>query len=106
MILLVVLYIILNLGMAKMLDFGFATFYDQETLLTTNCGSPCYAAPEIYDSKSYFGPEVDVWSLGVCLYGMTTGSLPFDGPNFSALCKRVKSGKIIFPPYLSLGISI
>lgn len=48
-----------------MLDFGFATFYSQDTLLDTNCGSPCYAAPEIYDSKSYLGPEVDVWSLGV-----------------------------------------
>jgi serine/threonine protein kinase len=51
-----------------MLDFGFATFYTVDTLLNTNCGSPCYAAPEIYDSKSYLGPEVDVWSLGVRVF--------------------------------------
>ena len=63
----------LILGIAKILDFGFATFYSQDILLNTNCGSPCYAAPEIYESKSYQGPEVDVWSLGVILILLTLG---------------------------------
>ena len=49
----------------KILDFGFASFYTAENMLTTNCGSPCYAAPEIYDNKAYDGHMVDVWSLGV-----------------------------------------
>ncbi len=52
-------------GTVKILDFGFATFYTAEQALITNCGSPCYAAPEIYDNKPYDGPLVDVWSLGV-----------------------------------------
>ena len=89
------------IGMAKLLDFGFATFHAENHLLTTNCGSPCYASPEIYENKKYLGPEVDIWSLGICLYGMVTGCLPFDGPNFKTLAKAVKTGKVYFPPFLS-----
>lgn len=48
----------------KVLDFGFASFYKTD-LLETNCGSPCYAAPEIYDHVPYNGTAADVWSLGV-----------------------------------------
>ncbi|KAH6576559.1 hypothetical protein BASA62_001340 [Batrachochytrium salamandrivorans] len=88
-------------GSVKLLDFGFATFHTTTDMLLTNCGSPCYAAPEIYDNKPYHGPEVDVWSLGVCLYGMITGSLPFDGPTFRLLASRVRGGKITFPNYVS-----
>lgn len=54
-------------GVVKLLDFGFATFYHQDPLIT-NCGSPCYAAPEIYDNLKYDGCLVDVWSLGVFLH--------------------------------------
>ncbi|KAI8918760.1 kinase-like domain-containing protein [Entophlyctis helioformis] len=88
-------------GVAKLLDFGFASFHSDRQLLYTNCGSPCYAAPEIYDNKPYRGPEVDVWSLGVCLFGMVTGTLPFDGPSFRVLASRVRAGKILYPTYLS-----
>ncbi|KAJ3325899.1 serine/threonine-protein kinase KIN2 [Boothiomyces sp. JEL0866] len=88
-------------GMVKLLDFGFATFSTDADFLKTNCGSPCYAAPEIYDNKPYVGTLVDVWSLGVCLYGMVTGSLPFDGPDFKSLASRVRSGKVDFPKELS-----
>jgi serine/threonine protein kinase len=52
-------------GIVKILDFGFASFYTPDSMLLTNCGSPCYAAPEIYDNAAYDGPMVDVWSLGV-----------------------------------------
>lgn len=52
-------------GIVKILDFGFASFYTADNMLATNCGSPCYAAPEIYDNKAYDGHMVDVWSLGV-----------------------------------------
>lgn len=47
-----------------------------ETSLSTQCGSPAYAAPEILNNQKY-GPAVDVWSIGVCLFAMLVGSLPF-----------------------------
>ncbi|KAI8800680.1 kinase-like domain-containing protein [Cladochytrium replicatum] len=90
--------------LVKVLDFGFAAFHSETSNLRTNCGSPCYAAPEIYLNKPYKGPEVDVWSLGICLYGMVTGGLPFDGPSFRVLSERIKKAKVYYPPYVSAGL--
>jgi serine/threonine protein kinase len=84
-------------GTVKILDFGFASFYSPDEYLKTNCGSPCYAPPEIYDNKPYDGTLVDVWSLGVCLFGMVTGTLPFDAPDFKSLAAKVRAGKLDFP---------
>lgn len=53
---------------AKLLDFGFSTFFMDSKTLSTNCGSPCYASPEIYDNRPYKGPEIDIWSLGVSFF--------------------------------------
>jgi serine/threonine protein kinase len=88
-------------GSVKLLDFGFASFYSSEQALKTNCGSPCYAAPEIYDNTPYDGALVDVWSLGICLYGMVVGALPFDGPDFKTLASKVRLGRISYPKHLS-----
>ncbi|KAI9204778.1 kinase-like domain-containing protein, partial [Polychytrium aggregatum] len=90
-------------NVAKVLDFGFATFYstDRESLLKTNCGSPCYAAPEIYENAAYRGPEIDVWSLGVCLFGMAAGRLPFDAESFHSLAYKIKKGAVVYPQDMS-----
>lgn len=74
-----------------------------QLMLKTNCGSPCYAAPEIYDGCNYWGPEVDIWSLGVILYGLVVGGLPFFGDTFNQLRDKVKSAQVYYPPYLSNG---
>ncbi|TPX50096.1 hypothetical protein SeMB42_g02362 [Synchytrium endobioticum] len=90
-------------GLAVILDFGFATFYDQthSNHLLTNCGSPSYAAPEIFGFRPYIGPEIDVWSLGICLYGMTCGSLPFEAPGFPELAAQVEKGAFVVPSHIS-----
>lgn len=50
-------------------DFGFSNFYTPGGLLSTWCGSPPYAAPEVFEGKPYQGPEVDVWvGVGISLY--------------------------------------
>ena len=50
-----------HLSSSNFLDFGFCNFFTSERLLTTHCGSPQYAAPELFKGESYDGPLVDVW---------------------------------------------
>nr|XP_039249213.1 serine/threonine-protein kinase SIK3-like isoform X1 [Styela clava] len=85
----------------KIADFGFANYYTKEELLTTWCGSPPYAAPELFEGKEYVGPKVDVWSLGVVLYVLVCGSLPFDDNTLQALRSRVINGKFRIPFFMS-----
>jgi len=72
--------------------------------LKTACGSPNYAAPEIISGRSYGGVEVDVWSMGVILYAMVSGTLPFDDDSMSQLFSKIKEGKFFMPNYISADV--
>ncbi|XP_070770339.1 serine/threonine-protein kinase SIK1 [Enoplosus armatus] len=85
----------------KLADFGFGNFYNAGEPLSTWCGSPPYAAPEVFEGKEYEGPQLDIWSLGVVLYVLVCGSLPFDGPSLPALRQRVTEGRFRIPFFMS-----
>ncbi|XP_037068832.1 LOW QUALITY PROTEIN: NUAK family SNF1-like kinase 1 [Pollicipes pollicipes] len=84
-------------GNAKIADFGLSNVFDETRLLSTYCGSPLYASPEIVRGTPYVGPEVDCWSLGVLLYTLVYGAMPFDGSNFKKLVKQITSGDFYEP---------
>lgn len=54
----------------KIADFGFSNFYKRDELLATWCGSPPYAAPEVFEGKKYTGPEIDIWVSKIFFYSM------------------------------------
>ncbi|XP_014640618.1 PREDICTED: serine/threonine-protein kinase SIK3 isoform X3 [Ceratotherium simum simum] len=85
----------------KIADFGFSNLFTPGQLLKTWCGSPPYAAPELFEGKEYDGPKVDIWSLGVVLYVLVCGALPFDGSTLQNLRARVLSGKFRIPFFMS-----
>ncbi|KAK5130319.1 hypothetical protein LTR08_002205 [Meristemomyces frigidus] len=89
----------------KLIDFGMAALQPEGRLLSTPCGSPHYAAPEVVSSKPYDGTQADVWSCGVILYVMLTGTTPYnysqDG-DIRVLFRDIARAKYWMPPDLSL----
>ncbi|ORZ38998.1 kinase-like domain-containing protein, partial [Catenaria anguillulae PL171] len=85
----------------KIIDFGFGNTFKPHGLLETFCGSPFYAAPEMILGKKYEGPEVDMWSVGVILFALLCGHLPFDDENIKELYKKIAAGSFTCPSYLS-----
>ncbi|KAJ8004160.1 hypothetical protein DPEC_G00155900 [Dallia pectoralis] len=85
----------------KVADFGFGNFFSKGELLSTWCGSPPYAAPEVFEGREYEGPPLDIWSLGVVLYVLVCGVLPFEGPSLAALSQRVREGRFRIPFFMS-----
>ncbi|CAF1075592.1 unnamed protein product [Adineta steineri] len=88
-------------GNIKVADFGFANIFKPNSKLQTFCGSPPYAAPELFQCLPYLPEKVDVWSLGVLLYIFVCGHLPFDSNNLAELRKRVLAGQFRLPFYIS-----
>eukprot|EP00117_Sycon_ciliatum_P011891 scpid68531/ scgid13168/ Serine/threonine-protein kinase SIK3; Salt-inducible kinase 3; Serine/threonine-protein kinase QSK len=86
----------------KLADFGFSNHYDGKEKLKTWCGSPPYAAPELFSGTPYYGPEVDIWSLGVVLYVLVCGVLPFEGDNITQLKQRVMQGTFRIPYFMTM----
>ncbi|KAJ8410999.1 hypothetical protein AAFF_G00180340 [Aldrovandia affinis] len=89
----------------KLIDFGLCAKpkgglgYE----LKTCCGSPAYAAPELIQGKAYIGSEADVWSMGVLLFALLCGYLPFDDDNCMVLYRKITRGRFDNPRWLSPG---
>eukprot|EP00644_Phytophthora_capsici_P016551 jgi/Phyca11/10644/fgenesh1_pm.PHYCAscaffold_52_\ len=87
--------------LVKIVDFGLSNTHDGGRLLRTACGSPCYAAPEMIQGRLYHGPIADMWSLGVVLFAMVCGFLPFEDSNTNMLYKKILSANYKMPTFLS-----
>ena len=77
----------------KIVDFGLSNTHEGGKLLSTACGSPCYAAPEMIAGKQYVGPVADIWSMGVILFALVCGFLPFEDANTSNLYRKIMAGE-------------
>jgi serine/threonine-protein kinase HSL1 (negative regulator of Swe1 kinase) len=81
----------------KVADFGMAIWESAAGMLETSCGSPHYASPEILNGKRYSGASADVWSCGVILYALITGTLPFHDEAIEVLLRKVRAGQFDMP---------
>ena len=87
----------------KIIDFGLSNFYDGQKRLQAPCGSPCYASPEMVKGKKYDGFNIDIWAIGVILFAMLCGYLPFedDENDTDVLFNEIIKNKIDYPYFLS-----
>ncbi|XP_041363071.1 CBL-interacting protein kinase 15-like [Gigantopelta aegis] len=83
----------------RLSDFGFARYNPTHELLDTFCGSYAYAAPEVLNGEEYDGAQVDVWSMGVCMYAMLNGRLPFRDDDIDVL-RLAQHEKVKFHKYV------
>ncbi|KAG6854001.1 hypothetical protein C0991_011658 [Blastosporella zonata] len=86
----------------KLGDFGFTREFEKGSFMETFCGTTGYASPEMLQGKKYQGPEVDVWSLGVILYCLLTGTLPFDDDDEDVMRQMIIKGDFEDPDWLSI----
>ena len=86
----------------KIVDFGLSNYYYPDgKLLSTPCGSPCYASPEMVCGNKYNGFRIDIWSCGIIIFAMICGYLPFEDPNNEILFQKIMKCKVDYPDYLS-----
>jgi 5'-AMP-activated protein kinase catalytic alpha subunit len=85
----------------KIVDFGLSNTYKPGESLNTACGSPCYAAPEMVAGKKYDGQAADMWSVGVIIYAMVCGFLPFEDPKTNKLYNKIINAEFNIPEFVS-----
>ena len=82
----------------KLVDFGFTREYEGKmSYLQTFCGTVCYSAPEMLKGEKYAAEKVDVWSLGIILFALLTGELPFDDDDDLVTKHKILSSEPRYP---------
>mmetsp|Transcript_20901 Transcript_20901/g.30092 ORF Transcript_20901/g.30092 Transcript_20901/m.30092 type:complete len:833 (+) Transcript_20901:317-2815(+) len=72
-----------DLSCVKIADFGLSAFYRPGAMMKSSCGTLSFLAPEVFQGTSNAGPPLDVWALGVILFALLCGRLPFEGPDLA-----------------------
>ncbi|OHT01652.1 CAMK family protein kinase [Tritrichomonas foetus] len=87
----------------KLADFGFSKeLTNDNVLMKTQCGSPIYAAPELVSNENYDGKKVDMWSVGVIIFVMITGEIPWqDVENAQHLFYQIQTARYHIPSTVS-----
>ncbi|XP_032768624.1 sperm motility kinase 4A-like [Rattus rattus] len=88
-------------GKVKIVDFGLGALVTPGMKLSGHCGALRFCAPEFFLNQPYDGTKVDTWNLGVVLYFMVTGDLPFVGTTLKELGNQVLLGRYAIPRHLS-----
>ncbi|XP_069123753.1 putative serine/threonine-protein kinase SIK1B [Argopecten irradians] len=84
----------------KLADFGFARMFPENHMVSTRCGSYVYSAPEILTEPKYDAVKADIWSMGICLYAMLCGRLPYRDDDL-AVMRFAMQEKLTFRKYVS-----
>ena len=79
----------------KIIDFGLSKQY--KDTLSSQSGSPCYAAPEMIKGNEYSGLMIDIWACGINLFAMICGYLPFDDKDNNIVFDKILQGNVVFP---------
>ena len=80
----------------KICDFGVSRVMKKEEYITEQCGTPAYLAPEIIRDLGYKNLKADIWSLGILLYSIVTGNMPFKANSIDSLQKKILKGNFDF----------
>lgn len=81
----------------KLGDFGLSCYYSEGVKLKTTCGSPMYSSPEMLRGKKYDPIPVDIWGLGIILYVMICGLLPFEDQSEDLLFGKISRCQVNYP---------
>ena len=92
-----------NNMVAKLTDFGWSNYIQGDIKRTTVCGTPVYLAPEIINNTGH-DEKVDIWCIGVLLFELATGSVPFPGNDIETLENNILKLKIQWPKDINLDI--
>ena len=83
-------------GVAKLTDFGWSNYVDSNEIRRTYCGTPVYLAPEMIKEIGH-NEHLDIWCIGVLLFELLTGTVPFKGRDIDSLNNNILSLKIVWP---------